>query len=345
MGMPYPCEAAVCMESSRVSFLVLVLGASAFTPAVTAGESGLHTFQPGAPDEPRWTMLKLDSPAGGELGVKIAWPELRCPMAWGFLFFQGTPEEATQFRGATFNFAHGRSGVEAYTTAPRGMTFSSMEYEGTQRCPSGAGFELRFPDLPAGPLYLLQFTAGTPFRATAVLSQNQGTFTILDASSGDRTYYVNSSGFQGGSHVGVHGPPICVRPDVTQDSLCDPCCHWVGDTLFGADVSLARRATLDFQQHPFFSFGASARFGVANMSVTTPLGDILGPTTALVDTGAGFVAGPPSIHTEQTGPRWAAGEYGFDIEMDARADPETGGPWRVYAVDFHFPEEEVEGRS
>lgn len=338
-------------EKSKNLSALLVVGAFVLmlvpVPSSAADAPGLlWEFAPG--DEPRWTMLKLNAAQpGGKMRVDLTFTQLRCPMTWGFLVIEGTPENSQRLMGATFDFGLGRSGVEIQSAEPNTVSVSTMQYEGTERCPGGEGFTVNFNELPAGPFYLLEFTAGTPFRSLATLSSSAGGISVTDVSSGDRTFYVNTSGFNdaGSTHAAVHSPPVCAGPDPSQANFCNPCCHWVGDTLFGADVGLERRAELAFEHHPHFAMRVSSRVEVSNLSVLTPDARLIMPIAGngVIVAGARVAISGGMIEAVGTGAEWPPGAYEFSLKLHANAHPETGASWHLFGVDYQFPEEQGAG--
>lgn len=338
------------LHAVLTAFALLVPGILA-TPVVLATDTAdapLAVFRPGAPGEPNWTMLKLgvDGP-GRKLLMTIDMTNLRCPLAWGFILYEGEAPDATVSRSVTIDFSYGHNGARVRASGPAEIEYGEVEHDGAEKCNAGMPtLGIGFPDLPSGPLYLLQYKAGTPFEGFATLEAPEGGVRVVGESSGSRVVYLQSSDF-GDSDLRAefYGPQGCGGPNADPDTgFCDPDYRWPGGLLPGADVGTDRRGRVTFLDRPYFTFGAPTNLvGVSNATMRDPLG-LIHSIYSRTGADAGSVAvNPGGIDYTTSGPalQHPAGEYVFNIRFNANVG-QPAVPWHLSGADWHFPEEEAD---
>lgn len=325
-----------------IAGILVALAMPASSSAETATPAGaakvpLVTFRPGAPEEARWTVIDLVvPPEGATPTLAVTFDHARCPLTWGFLFLQGPPDDAKIVGGITFHFASGTGGYLVYTNEswPVQINESEMTYNGLDWCYGGPTWNIQLLPLPAGPIHLLHFTAGTPFSGRADL--------FLDApvevggrSSGDGTHYISPDEFAGGVHVAVQSPPAF-------DGVCEPSCAWSGGEFGVADVAKDRSAALSFAHRPYFvmidwAARATPTVAISRVTVTDPLGEVI-EAGGLLPPVAGYRVKSWGIEVIGTD-AFPPGQYEFAIDTNIDVSKSQVG-WHVYAVDFEFPEEQ-----
>lgn len=332
---------AAYVAAVLVSWLLLMV-----VPAQAAdGATALAAFSPGAPGSPSWSVLKLEvsEPGRSLLGV-IDDSDIRCPLTWSFVLFQGAFPDVTILGRMSVDFAYGHHGARVHTSGPVVVDYDDMGHDGAEECPTGGGgIEMKFGPLPAGTYYLLQFKAGTPFPGHAVLTNPDGGVRIAAESSGDRVVYLGGDDFgKGEAHVRAQSPVACGYPSADPSTgFCEPGYRWAGGTTGGVDAGWGRSAKVEFRDRPYFSFGATTNLvGVANATVTDPLGRVHEVQTTGVDFGAATVGASSMTYTTRAPPdSYVSGEYVFDIRMNANTGRALAVPWHLSGVDYHFPEE------
>ncbi|MFA5861586.1 MAG: hypothetical protein WDA16_07815 [Candidatus Thermoplasmatota archaeon] len=295
-----------------------------------------------------WTMLTLDVQGSGrELDLYVDLSTVRCPFAWGFVLFTGTPQNATIYGSTTFDFSHGQQGVEAYASGPVTVDESTVDYDGARGCDSTPGFNVKFSQIPSGTLHFLAYKSGTPFAGTATLAAPKGGVTLIARADGDRTFYINSSDFgNGAGHVATHSPRFCPNPSLNpENGFCEPGGWWSGGTLTGTDIGLGRRASYTFEQHPYYFFGTNSNLDVSNASVTDPDGRT---TQARASAGAwvdrtAVNAGPPRVVTKGRIAQYGPGTYEFAVEKNVGVGADLDVPWHAFGADYFFPGEFTQG--
>ena len=330
----------------RALFLIACLCAVGFlhsgaTASASDVPAPVHTFRPGFPDEPRWTMLRveLDRP-GVEVWMNIEFTDMRCPMTWGFVWLEGAPGSARWLDTTVFDFAYGQEGVVA-SASRDGTAFhrSSVEADGAERCPTSPGWNLRWTQLPAGELHLLVFAAGQPFASVASLRAPEGGLRVTGVASGNETFYVDATSFsRGDAHVAAFSPGFDSRPSTAPEgSFWDPQGYKPGGTHGSAQVSLDRSASLTFQNQPLWGFINQAQASVSEATVTGPAGRVWtqeGRGMAGVD---GASVNGWGIEADGRRDEYPPGTYEFTIHKSAGASRPTPAAWHVWGVDFRFP--------
>lgn len=313
-------------------FLLAVLAPGG---ASSAAPLPLVTFSTADPQKPSWTVLELDVPPGGASPkLEVDFVTARCPLVWGFIFLGGSPQAADVIQSLTFDWSGGTGGYRIWTddAYPVELDESQMTAGGTDWCYS-LDFEALLGALPAGTVYLLEYTAGVPFDARAHLSFD-APVQVVRSSQGDSTFYINSTDFQGGAHVAVYSP--------ARQGFCDPLCSWSGGEWGFLDAGKDRQATHSFEHHPHFVFtspsaGRGTSGSVTKISVIDPAGGVTtngGATPSL----GGYALYGGGIRTSGT-QGLPPGEYIYDIRLNAEASTRSTA-WHVFGADYWFPGEE-----
>lgn len=303
-------------------------GASSATP------TPLHTFHPGSPDSPAWTVLALEvERAGAVAEVRLVFEDLRCPMALAFQFLQGPPDHPRAVAGMFLDYANGFGGHRVFVAEGSSVLVEedAIATHPEDRCESVPSYTFRFRDLPQGRLHFIQYAAGVPFGSTADLLAPGGGIAVVGVSSGDSTFYVDTTEFSKGSvHAAVYSPGMESRTS-----------YWAGGTLFGVEASAGRSAAIEFRDRPHFDFSPTAATLVSNATVTDPLGRVLTqPGRATV----GGITGMGGWISSWESP-WplSAGTYRFDIHASAQARAVAPVTWKVSGADYYLPGEEEKG--
>lgn len=325
------------MEFTRPHALATTLAVALLVATLSsagAAQTPLVTFRPGAPDEPRWTVIELIvPPEGATPKLTVRFEHARCPLTWGFLFLQGPPEDARIVSGITFDFATGQGGYVVYADGswPVALNESDMSQNGEEWCYGGPTWNIQLGRLPAGQIHLLQFTAGIPFSAQADLFFNVPV-QVGAASRGGSSHYIRSTDFRGEMHVAAYSPPAF-------EGFCNPSCAWSGGEWGVADVGKDRAASVTFAHRPYFAMrNPSTVVDVSRATVTDPQGAVMESGSFLLPDIAGYRLYPFDIEVTSTS-NLPAGEYEFAIDLNAGASTGAVG-WHVYAVDFEFPQEQ-----
>ena len=289
-------------------------------------------------------MLKLSPGHPDELlVVDVHQTHMDVPAIWGFILYQGTPENASVFRGVTLHFAGGGPSNHVVVNGPVtvGPTYVPVDEDGTH---NPGRTTISFGKLPQEPVYLLAFTAGTPFDATATVSSARDSIELLGVSSGETTAYVGYRDFETrGQHAAAHSPGHCrPPPSLPVDTSCDVCCYQPSGTWASLDIGTGRSASFEFQHHPYYVFGVDGKAGVARASVTDPAGNVrytADNDAASVDGMSGGYGGA-QLSARGAGPDLPPGLYTYDIDLNANANVASGAYWDLVVVDFQFPEEQ-----
>lgn len=304
----------------------------------TGDDGTLISFHAGAPNDPAWSALALDvAHDGAKPWVHFHWENVRCPMAWGVMFYNGTLPNVTPWASWWIDFAQGEQGVLVHSSSDGGVEVSTMENDGAKKC-SMTNISLGFPTLPPGRMYFVQYWSGVPFQGRADLEIVNGGVTIVGESSGDRAFYVNSSGFSAGSqHVFVNSPGFTWPSSHPQNGLWTDN-YWPGGEVASIDASFEREARVSFLHHPTYTVGTNVDFNVRNMSVTDPWG-LVEYAQGATNTG-GYALDAGNIWTRHGLLEYPPGEYVFRVNASIDAGMH-GAAWHASGADFVFPGEET----
>ncbi|MFA5861784.1 MAG: hypothetical protein WDA16_08820 [Candidatus Thermoplasmatota archaeon] len=288
-------------------------------------------------------LVKLESSAAGARPhIQVSLVEARCPFIMHFAVLKGTPSNAVSTNSVTMNFAKGQGGMQIYseTGTADPISVGNTEPGWSESCHVAGSYGITFGALPVGSSYFLMAAAGGPVRATATLTA-PATVRVDSISAGTETFFRGMNDFEGGTHVVASSPPTCTSPSLSAPGSCDPCCLQPSGGLGGADVSIDRRTQFEFRHHPYFSLSTAAgALGASNVTVTTPLGDVLSNADGSIVylQGMGIITDGIAVHRTAGFP---PGVYELAIHQNANARDVAAPGWYAWGADVWFPEENI----
>jgi hypothetical protein len=304
----------------------------------------LWVFEPGAPDEPRWTVLELEFlDNGSRLGFTTDMSQVRCPSVTSFVLLLGPPENYRPKVGLTFDFREDQVGGQF---AAHGEVELTQEAFVPGACPNGS-LNFGFKNISAGRHHLLHFTAGTPYVGRFELAPTIGRVSLVGVAAGDSTFLYERGDFDTGAYAGTDNPSECVNGVPAIGNAC---------TTGGVDVGVGRSKALRFEGRPWFDFSAWSP-GLTKGGVQGPdefhpfLVGQFAPSAAGVDPGMGVPSGltagdvivSPFVSSVNTFdvPNLPGGDYAFRIDGNVQvATPLSASyHWKLVGADFRFPQD------
>lgn len=305
------------------------------TPIATATDDLTLTFKHGAPEDPAWTMYKLEvTQPGVKPTMFVDFAFQGCPIYWSFQFLKPSADGPVVYNGVGFNFGNGYSGVDASSEGTP-LAISTIHNDGAKGCFT-LDWTIEFGALPLGTVYFRQARAGAHIDATATITFGPGV-SLVDQSEGFTGYYVAGHEFEGGTHAQALSPRVCSLPSVSPSGVGCEVEQQAG--LQGADVSLDRHTELTFEHRPMFLFANKGSVQASNASVTDPVGTVVTNSRFADATVAGISVLPGEIMS--TSANLPSGTYSFAIDKSASVGALNSAAWYLVAFDFELPEDQA----